>query len=332
LLKLATAAIDLSGFATWREWQWHMRETGLRLLAWGLAQLWEGMSAEHRSRVRDRLQRTHKAIGWPADPTTDQPAYDGPEEIPLPDQYRLTSNYISCYRDYLDDEQKARNLRVERRQSKFLRRATLVQFVETAEPAAQALQAIVKREFDTPAEWDYLYTKAFWPLACLRRAHEIQPREAWPPDALEQRKLLADAAVILLTCFGGTSEAKATCKPEDANKAFENFTQAILRLRVITDRQAKESQSDDAARSPKNELEGAPIGLLGGVPLANALGVHASQRQAFIQQLGRKRSDLDDDCWQEVANPRPNSPRFLYCADSPQLRALAARYQTPKSA
>src|SRR5262249_2705567 len=142
LLKLATAAIDLSGFATWREWQWHMRETGLRLLAWGLAQLWEGMSAEERSRGRDPLQRTYRASGWPADPTTDPPAYDGPEEIPLPDQHRLTSNYISCYRDYPYDVQKARNLRVEQRQSKFLRRATMAQFVETAERAAQALQAM----------------------------------------------------------------------------------------------------------------------------------------------------------------------------------------------
>jgi hypothetical protein len=220
LTKLATSAIDLSGFATWREWQWHMRETGLRLLAWGLAQLWEGMSAEERSRVRDRLQRNHKAIAWPADPATDPPAYDGPDEIPLPDQYRVTSNYISCYRDDLDDVQKADNMRVEQAQAKFLRRATLAQFVEIAERAAQALQAMVKRDFDTTAEWGDLYMKAFWPLACLRRAHEIQPRDAWPPAALEQRKLLADAAGILLTCVGGTPEAKATYKPEDANKAF----------------------------------------------------------------------------------------------------------------
>src|SRR5262249_52826750 len=86
---------------------------------WGLAQLWEGMSAEERSRVRDRLRRTSKAIGWPADPATDPPAYDGPEGIPLPDQDRIVSNYISRYCDYLVDVQKADNMRVEQEQAKW---------------------------------------------------------------------------------------------------------------------------------------------------------------------------------------------------------------------
>src|SRR5262249_29561805 len=105
LVKLSTAAIDLSGFATWREPQWEMRETGLRLLTWGLAQLWEGMSAEERSGVQDRLQRTHKAVGWPCDPATPPPSYDGPEEIPPQDQHRIVRRdcYVTCYPDYLDD-------------------------------------------------------------------------------------------------------------------------------------------------------------------------------------------------------------------------------------
>jgi hypothetical protein len=66
---------------------------------------------------------------------------------------------------------------------------------------------------------------------------------------MEQRKLLADAAGILLTCVGGTPEAKATCKPEDANKAFENFAQAILRLRVIADPKATKCQGEGASFS-----------------------------------------------------------------------------------
>lgn len=231
LFKLATAAIDLSGFATWREWQWDMRETGLRLLAWGLAQLWEGMSETERAKVRDRLSRTHKAIGWPASPTTEPTAYDGPEEIPLPDQYRIVANYISCHRDYLDDMQKADNNRVEKGQERFLRRATLAQFVEAAEQAEQSLHAMANRHFDTPKEWGDLYTKAFWPLACLRRAHEVQPRESWPTPTLEQRKLLADAAGILLTWVAGTPEAKAGMKPVDADKAFEQFKEATGQLR-----------------------------------------------------------------------------------------------------
>jgi hypothetical protein len=255
LLKVATAAIDLSGFATWREWRWHMRETGLRLLTWGLAQLWEGMSGEERSRVRDCLRRTHKAIAWPGDPATDPTAYDGPEEIPVPDQYRIMPNYVSCYRGYLNDIQMAENRRVEQRQEKILRQATLAQFIDAAEGAAQALQTVMKRDFDSAAEWGELYTKAFRLLACLRRAHEIQPREAWPLDALEQRKVLADAAGILLTFVGGTPEAKATCKSEDVNKAFEDFAQAILLLRVIIDpkldAEAFAAPSTPAAKLPQ---------------------------------------------------------------------------------
>jgi hypothetical protein len=245
LTKLATAAIDLSGFAYWREWQWHMRETGLRLLAWGLAQLWEGMSGEERSRVRDHLPRTHKAIGWPADPATDPRSYDGPEEIPLADQYRIISNYISCYRDYLDDVVKANHRRVEQGQEKFLRRATPTEFVAMAERTEQALQAWAKRDFDTPSEWGKLYTTAFWSLACLRRAQEIQPREVWPASMLEQRKLLADAAGILLTCVGGTPEAKAGMKPEDADEAFEEFTKATSHLRnAVADQPPTEAAWD----------------------------------------------------------------------------------------
>jgi hypothetical protein len=231
MMKLATAAIDLSGFATWREWQWTMRETGLRLLTWGLAQLWEGMSDQERSSVRSRLQRTHKAVGWPGDPTTGPTSYGGPEEIPLADQYRIVSNYVSCYRDYLNDLQNPESVCVQQGQEEFLRRATLEQFVLMAERAAKALRAMAKREYDTPVEWAKLYTKAYWPLACFRRGQEIQPLEPWPAAALHQRQLLAGAADIVWTWIGGTPEAKAALKPQDADKAFEEFIKATSLLR-----------------------------------------------------------------------------------------------------
>lgn len=85
----------------------------------------------------------------------------------------------------------------------------------------------------------------------------------------------------------------------------------------------------DAANLPKNE--GAAIGFLGGTRLADALRVHPSQREAFFKQLERRRRSLGGECWEEVANPRPNAPRFIYLADSGQLRALAASYQAPKA-
>ncbi|MBX3435420.1 MAG: hypothetical protein KF847_19060 [Pirellulales bacterium] len=75
-----------------------------------------------------------------------------------------------------------------------------------------------------------------------------------------------------------------------------------------------------------------PTGFLGGAALADALGIHATRRDAFFRQLERQRMSLGDNCWHEVREPRPNSPRFLYRADSPKLRSLAAAYATPKLA
>jgi hypothetical protein len=65
---------------------------------------------------------------------------------------------------------------------------------------------------------------------------------------------------------------------------------------------------------------------------ADALGVHATRREAFFRQLERQRKALGDDSWHEVREPRPNSPRFLYRADSSKLRDLAATYTNPKTA
>lgn len=86
-----------------------------------------------------------------------------------------------------------------------------------------------------------------------------------------------------------------------------------------------ESGNADGVRDP-------PYGFLSGEDLADALGVHPSRREAFFQQLLRKRTSLGDDCWHEVLNPRPNSPRFFYRADSSKLGRLAASYKTPKPA
>lgn len=85
----------------------------------------------------------------------------------------------------------------------------------------------------------------------------------------------------------------------------------------------------EAASEPSPE---SPTGFLGGMALADALGVHPTQRDAFFQRLMRQRMSLGDDCWHEVRDPRPNSPRFLYRVDSPKLRDLAAGYKTPKPA
>lgn len=74
-----------------------------------------------------------------------------------------------------------------------------------------------------------------------------------------------------------------------------------------------------------------PTGYLGGASLADALGIHATRRDAFFRQLERQRVSLGDDSWHEVRNPRPNNPRFLYRADSPKVCAVAAAYKKSKS-
>jgi hypothetical protein len=85
-----------------------------------------------------------------------------------------------------------------------------------------------------------------------------------------------------------------------------------------------------AAEPASNAGPDSPTGFLGGAALADALAVHSTQRDAFFQRLMRQRMSLGDDCWHEVRDPRPNSPRFLYRVDSPKLRDLAAGYKNPK--
>ncbi|WP_145247880.1 hypothetical protein [Aeoliella mucimassa] len=71
-------------------------------------------------------------------------------------------------------------------------------------------------------------------------------------------------------------------------------------------------------------------GFLGGVELAESLGIAPERRQAFLQKLMRWRVSLGDGSWHEVRDPRPNSPRYLYRADSPKILELAAAYRKAK--
>ncbi len=85
-----------------------------------------------------------------------------------------------------------------------------------------------------------------------------------------------------------------------------------------------------SAAAPDKPIAESPTGFLGGEELADALGIHPARREAFLQQLGRQRMSMGDECWREVSEPRPNCPRFLYRVDSPKVRDLAVPYKTPK--
>lgn len=88
---------------------------------------------------------------------------------------------------------------------------------------------------------------------------------------------------------------------------------------------AKANSAGEAAPVPTNSF-------LGGAALADALGIHATRRIAFFRRLDRERLRLGDECWHEVRDPRPNSPRFLYSVDALTVRRLAAAYTSPKPA
>jgi hypothetical protein len=155
---------------------------------------------------------------------------------------------------------------------------------------------------------------------------------AHPPTWARSMRRAGGPATTWVAGLLFLAPAAAECvveKPGGCRLIIQPWAASLATLR---DWDSRPRGPEDAAHSPKNGLEGAAIGFLGGAALADALGVHASQREAFFKRLERRRISLGDECWQEVANPRPNSPRFLYRADSAKVRALAATYQTPKPA
>ena len=230
-----------------------MHKQGLRLLTWGLAQLWDGLSGEERSSVQYCLRRTHKAIEWPCDPAAEPPSYHGPEDIPLERSLRIIScgeGFVACYRGYLDDVQRADNAQTQLRQDEFLRRATLAEFVKLAERTAQAIRALANGEDDTTWEGS-LSNEAFFSLFGLRRAKEVRPDVDWPYNALEQRHLLADAAGPLLAALD-RPQAKKTLKLDGANKEIEDFTRATARLREIAQLLGTEGHGSGHEKKPHN--------------------------------------------------------------------------------
>lgn len=93
-----------------------------------------------------------------------------------------------------------------------------------------------------------------------------------------------------------------------------------------------QSPTGDVANRQGLDGAGSPTGFLGGVELADALGVHSTRRDAFGKQLERLRIKLGDKNWLESRDLRPNCPRYLYRAEHPQLRSLALKYAEPRPA
>jgi hypothetical protein len=108
-------------------------------------------------------------------------------------------------------------------------------------------------------------------------------------------------------------------------------------LRIVDDfhRHWKETESHLSSATPAESTTptSSKGGFLGGADLAIALGVPELRRDAFLQQLKRKqRNLLGKDCFLTVHKPRPNDSRYLYRADSIELRSLAEEYGASKPA
>ncbi|MBX7075443.1 MAG: hypothetical protein K1X71_20060 [Pirellulales bacterium] len=99
---------------------------------------------------------------------------------------------------------------------------------------------------------------------------------------------------------------------------------------VVTDAAQAKIEARPEGDGETDQRPEALVGYLGGAALADALGVHLTQRCAFDRALGRQRRNLWD-CCREVSNPEVNSPKYLYRADSPKLLDIAAKYRTAKS-
>lgn len=93
--------------------------------------------------------------------------------------------------------------------------------------------------------------------------------------------------------------------------------------------------SDESTGSGEGHQPAGPAaagGFLGGTDLLAALGIAPSRRDAFLRRLTRVRLKLGDDNYQEVRDPRPRAPRFLYRVNSPGIQKLAAGYTQDTSA
>jgi hypothetical protein len=86
--------------------------------------------------------------------------------------------------------------------------------------------------------------------------------------------------------------------------------------------------SPPEGRHQKLPLLPGPSGLMGVADLAKAFAIPADKVSAFKKRLERDRRSLGDGAFEEVQNPRPNAPRFLYNAGHHRVRQIAAEYDS----
>lgn len=182
------------------------------------------------------------------------------------------------------------------------------------------------------------YTLAAWAIRCLENQAAV-PRTLIEriSDTITRLEREAEQNIRKISqpgeTPGGTEPEKAITAAESA-KAGDS-----LDAQVYVPKERVQETADAAVKAAVKALgvqqqppaPAAPIGLLGGQELADALGIHPTRRDAFFRQLTRWRLRLGDGNWDERKEPRHKATRFVYRADSPTLQALAARYREPQS-
>jgi hypothetical protein len=107
LLRLAYAAIDLSGYAECHDPPPEWRDRGLKLLADGLSQIWSGLSEDEKKVVRPLFPELRLCTAWPPRGVRNPPPFAGKKVYEPPRGQCIDGFYTRNRKTWLDASQQA---------------------------------------------------------------------------------------------------------------------------------------------------------------------------------------------------------------------------------
>jgi hypothetical protein len=190
---------------------------------------------------------------------------------------------------------------------------------------------LARRVLDTYCGWAAIRERLLDP-GTLRTLHADVVAEAqlWGNQA-ERVASRAEAVVIGVRRLSEPDDPRF---PEEKTVTFrgtwhvfraEHFVPAVEALRPYSRLESAGGVATEAAMG--SQLPPArPSGLMGVAGLAKHFGIPQKNMHRFKKRLERERRGLGDGAFEEVQNPRPNTPRFLYNSNDPRIREIAAEY------
>jgi hypothetical protein len=190
---------------------------------------------------------------------------------------------------------------------------------------------LARRVLDTYCGWAAIRERLLDP-GTLRTLHADVVAEAqlWRNQA-ERVASRAEAVVIGVRRLSEPDDPRF---PEEKTVTFrgtwhvfraEQFVPAVEALRPYSRLESAGGVATEAAMGSQLPL-GRPSGLMGVTSLAKHFGIPQKNMHRFKKRLERERRGLGDGAFEEVQNPRPNTPRFLYNSNDPRIREIAAEY------